>query len=107
MAYCRTPIAQRSREIGIRAALGASAGNIVRLVLRQAVLMASAGIAAGLTTAAAAVHLLSGFLFGVSTHDPVTFVVVPIVLLAATAVACVIPARRAASLDPLKALRFG
>jgi hypothetical protein len=100
-------IAQRSREIGIRTALGARAGDIVRLVLRHAALIVSVGISAGLTVAAAAVRLLSGFLFGVSERDPLTFVAVPILLLAAAAIACVIPARRAAKVDPLIVLRSG
>jgi putative ABC transport system permease protein len=100
-------VAQRSREIGIRTALGARGGDIVRLVLRHAVLTATAGIAAGLAAAAAAVRLLSGFLFGVSARDPLTFVVVPLLLLAAAAIACVIPARRAAKVDPLIVLRSG
>jgi ABC-type antimicrobial peptide transport system permease subunit len=77
------------------------------MMLRYAVLMASAGIAVGLATAAAAVRLLSGFLFGVSDHDPATFVVVPIVLLTVAAIACVVPARRAAKVDPLIVLRSG
>jgi putative ABC transport system permease protein len=100
-------VAQRSREIGIRTALGARAGDIVRLVLRHAVLMAAAGIVAGLATAAAAVRLLSGFLFGVTARDPLTFVAVPLLLLAAAAIACVVPARRASKVDPLIVLKSG
>jgi putative ABC transport system permease protein len=100
-------VAQRSREIGIRTALGARAGDIVRLVLRHAVVMASAGIAGGLAAAAATVRLLSGFLFGVSARDPLTFVAVPVLLLACAAIACVVPARRAAKVDPLLVLRSG
>jgi predicted permease len=98
-------VAQRSREIGIRTALGARAVDVVRLVLRHAVLMASAGIAAGLAAAAVVVRLLSGFLFGVSTRDPLTFVAVPVLLLACAAIACVAPARRAAKVDPVTVLR--
>jgi putative ABC transport system permease protein len=100
-------VTQRTREIGIRTALGASGGQIIRLVLRHAVLMASAGIVAGLVLAAAGARLLSGFLFGVSARDPLTFAAVPIVLLAVAAIACVIPARRAARVDPLTVLRSG
>jgi putative ABC transport system permease protein len=100
-------VAQRSREIGVRTALGAQPRDIAALVLRQGMLMAGAGLAAGLAAAGAAVRVLSAFLYGVTTHDPLSFVIVPVVLGIVTAVACIVPARRAARVDPLAALRSG
>jgi putative ABC transport system permease protein len=100
-------VAQRTREIGVRSALGARARDIVALVLRQAMWIVGAGVAIGLTAALAAVRLLSGFLFGVSAYDPLTFVAVPIVVGAVAAVACLVPARRAVRVDPITALRVG
>jgi putative ABC transport system permease protein len=98
-------VAQRSREIGVRTALGAQPRDIVRLVLRQALLLAGGGLLVGLAVSAAAVKSLSTFLYGVTTHDWVTFAAVPLALAIVTAVACVVPARRAARVDPLRALR--
>jgi putative ABC transport system permease protein len=100
-------VAQRTREIGVRSALGAQPLDIVRLVLRQALSIVSAGVLLGLAVAQAGVRLLSTFLYGISPHDALTLVAVPIVVLAAAAVACVVPARRAAKVDPLTALRAG
>jgi putative ABC transport system permease protein len=98
-------VAQRTREIGVRSALGAQAYDIVALILGQALWIVGAGVAIGLSAALAGVRILSAFLYGVSPHDTVTFVVVPIVIVAAAAVACLVPARRAANVDPLTALR--
>jgi len=89
----------------VRTALGAQGRDIVRLVLRQAVATAAAGIVLGLVVAAGSVRSLSTLLYGVTSYDAVTFVVVPIVLVVVTIVACVVPARRAARVDPLIALR--
>jgi putative ABC transport system permease protein len=100
-------VAQRTREIGVRSALGAQARDIVALVLRQAIWIVAAGTTTGVTLALAGVRLLSAFLYGVSPRDPLTFVAVPIVVGAVAAVACIVPARRAARLDPLTALRAG
>lgn len=100
-------VAQRSREIGVRTALGAQPRDIVALVLRQGIMMAGAGLAVGLAAAGIAVKVLSTFLYGVTTHDVVSFTGVPIVLGIVTAVACVVPARRAARVDPLAMLRSG
>ena len=100
-------VAQRAREIGVRTALGAQSRDIVVLVLRQGTLIAGVGLAAGLAIAAAAARLLSAFLYGVTTHDPWSFAIVPVVLGVVTAVACAVPARRAARVDPLIVLRSG
>ncbi len=98
-------VAERTREIGVRSALGAQARDIVMLVLRQGVGVVGAGVAIGLAAALAGVRLLSAFLYGVSPYDTVTFVAVPMVIALVAAVACLVPARRAAKVDPLAALR--
>jgi ABC-type antimicrobial peptide transport system permease subunit len=98
-------VAQRTREIGVRTALGARPGDIAALVLRQAFVMTLGGLAAGMWVAFAVGRSLSKFLYGVTGHDTITFVAVPGVLIALAAIACVIPARRAARVDPLRALR--
>jgi predicted lysophospholipase L1 biosynthesis ABC-type transport system permease subunit len=98
-------VAQRSREIGVRTALGAQGRDIMRLVLRQAVATAAAGILLGLGVAAGSVRSLSTLLYGVTSYDAVTFIVVPVMLIVVTMIACVVPARRAARVDPLIALR--
>ncbi|HJZ78651.1 MAG TPA: ABC transporter permease [Vicinamibacterales bacterium] len=98
-------VAQRTREIGVRSALGAQARDIVILVLSQAIWIVGSGVAIGLASAVAGVRLLASFLYGVSAHDPLTFVAVPIVVGLVAAIACIVPARRAARVDPLTALR--
>jgi predicted lysophospholipase L1 biosynthesis ABC-type transport system permease subunit len=100
-------VAQRTREIGVRSALGAQARDIVALVLRQALWIVGIGVVFGLAAALASVRLLSAFLYGISPHDALTFVAVPIVIVAVAVVACLVPARRAAKVDPLTALRAG
>ncbi len=98
-------VAQRRREIGVRAALGARPMDIVRLTVGQGVLMASAGLVLGLSSALWLVRYLEGLLWGVKARDPLSYAAVPVVLLLATVVACWVPARRAARIDPLIALR--
>jgi predicted permease len=100
-------VAQRTREIGVRSALGAQVRDIVALVLHQAFWMIGIGMLVGLGAALAGVRVLSAFLYGIRPHDPLTFVAVPIVIVAIAAIACLIPARRAAKVDPLAALRTG
>ena len=100
-------VAQRAREIGVRTALGARPRDIVRLVVRQALLITAGGLVVGLAAASALVRYLSTFLFGVSTHDPASFVAVPIVLAVVAIAASVAPARRAARVDPQRVLRAG
>jgi putative ABC transport system permease protein len=98
-------VAQRSREIGVRTALGAKPADIVALVVRQVALIWAGGIAAGLWLAFAVSRSLTQVLYGVDPHDLASFVVVPAILAIVTAVACIVPARRAARIDPLTALR--
>jgi putative ABC transport system permease protein len=95
----------RSREIGVRSALGASPRAIVLLVLRQAAWVTSAGLAAGLAAAYAAGKSIAAFLYGVRPHDPVSFAAVAALLLVVAALASIVPARRAASVDPLTVLK--
>lgn len=98
-------VAQRSREIAVRSALGARPSQIVRLVVRQGLTIGVCGIAAGVIAAVALARSMATLLYGVTPHDTLTFIVVPLVLLAVTAIACVVPARRAARLDPLRVLK--
>jgi putative ABC transport system permease protein len=98
--------AQRTCEIGIRMALGAQRGDIVRLILREGLLMALGGVAAGLAAAFLATRLIATQLFGVRPVDAVTFVAVPVLLTSASLLAGYIPARRAAKVDPVVALRY-
>jgi putative ABC transport system permease protein len=98
-------VSQRTREIGIRTALGATPGDIVRLVVSQGAMMTAAGLVVGFAVAAFSAKGLSSFLFGVPTRDPLSFVLVGAVLAAVALVACAVPARRAARIDPLKGMR--
>jgi putative ABC transport system permease protein len=101
MAYS---IRQRTAEIGIRMAMGASRGRVVWMVLREGMAMATAGAALGMGGAFAATRLIASWLYGVSPTDAVTFAAVPLVLLAAAAAACIVPALRAARVDPVRAM---
>jgi len=98
-------VSQRSNEIGLRMALGASPGDVSRLMLRQALRLAGLGLALGLMGAVAASRLITGMLFEVRPGDPVTYAAVAILLGAVALLASYLPARRAAHLDPLAALR--
>ena len=96
---------QRTREIGIRTALGARARDIVRLVTRETAAILAAGLGIGLTGAYLLAGALRPMLYGVSAHDPRTFVAVPAILAGIVAIACALPAHRATRVSPLKALR--
>jgi len=98
-------VAQRSHEIGVRAALGASGGALLGMVLRDGMSLALAGLALGLAGALGLTRLLSSLLIGVTARDPLTLLLAAVTLAAVALAACVIPARRAAHLDPLVALR--
>jgi putative ABC transport system permease protein len=99
-------VAQRTSEIGIRMALGAQASDVFRLILRQSVRMTMIGIGAGVIAAAAAMRVMRSLLFGVAPGDPVTLAAICIVLSAVALVASYVPARRAARIDPLVAIRY-
>ena len=98
-------VTARTREFGVRMALGAPRAAVLRLVVRQGLLTVVAGLAVGLAGAVAATRLLAGLLFGVKPLDPLTFGAVPAVLLVVALVACWLPARRATRVDPMAALR--
>jgi ABC-type lipoprotein release transport system permease subunit len=98
-------VAQRSRETGVHTALGARPRDIVNLVVRQGPAIVVAGLAVGLAMAFAFVKSLSTFLYSVTAYDALSFTTVPIVLLLVAGVACMVPARRAASVDPVRVLR--
>ncbi len=96
---------QRTHEIGIRMALGASRGDVSGQVLRQGLGLTLAGLAAGFAASLLFARVLRGVLFGVGASDGLTFVLVPAVLLLVALAACYLPARRAASIEPMEALR--
>ena len=98
-------VTQRRREIGIRVALGAQQSHVRTMFLRYGLTLSGIGAAIGLAAAAALMRLMKSLLFGISPLDPLTYVAVPLVLVAAAALACYLPARRAANVDPIKALR--
>lgn len=98
-------VTRRQREIGVRAALGATRGDLVRLVMGQGLAVTAAGLLIGVAGAAALSRLMAGLLFGVTTLDPVSFAAAPLVLAVVAAAACLLPARRAAAVDPSEALR--
>jgi predicted permease len=97
-------VAQRSREMGMRMALGARQSNILRLVFRDGVPLVATGVVVGLGGALALARVLESILFGVSVNDPAVFVAVPSLLVAVAAVAMLIPALRATRVDPLRVL---
>ena len=93
--------------MGIRLALGANRPAILRLVLGQGMLLTAIGLAIGVAGATLLMRTLSGLIYGVGTLDPLTFVAVPALLCAVALLACFLPARRAASVDPITTLRQG
>jgi len=99
-------VAGRTREVGVRIALGAARGNVLYLIMRQGMSLALIGVAVGLLIAFGAAQLLVKVLFGVSPADPLTFTGVSLLLALVAALACYIPARRATKVDPLVALRY-
>jgi putative ABC transport system permease protein len=98
-------VGQRTQEIGIRRALGASAGAVLRLVLRQGLILVGIGVAAGVTGSLATMRVFQGLLWGVSPTDPLTFALASMSLAVAALLACYVPARRALAINPIVALR--
>ena len=98
-------VARRTREIGIRMALGAQAGAVLKMIMREGSIMLVSGIAIGLLLAIATARILSGILYGVGALDPVAFTVAPLVLAIAALIATWLPARRATQINPIQALR--
>jgi ABC-type antimicrobial peptide transport system permease subunit len=98
-------VTERIREIGVRSALGASRGDIVGMILRQGLSLTGAGVAVGAALALAFMRVINDMLFGVTASDPVTYVGVALVLSAVALAACLVPAWRAARVDPATTLR--
>ena len=99
-------VSRRTKEIGIRMAIGANKAEVLRMVLRQGFILAAAGIVAGGAISVVVARMLTIGLAGLGTPNPLTYVVVPIALLLITLAACYIPARRASQIDPIRALRY-
>ncbi len=99
-------VSRRTRELGIRMALGAQSSDVFKLVLREGMMLVAIGVALGLMAAVSVTRLLASFLYGISTTDGLTFVSIPLVLAIVALAACYIPARRAMKVDPMVALRY-
>jgi len=98
-------VTERTHEIGVRVALGAQRRDVMAMVVGQGMTMTIVGTAIGVAASAALARLMSSLLFGVSAVDPVTFVAIPLLLIAVALAACYVPARRAMRVDPLQTLR--
>jgi ABC-type antimicrobial peptide transport system permease subunit len=98
-------VTQRIREIGIRIALGAQRGQILGMFVRDGLVLTSIGVACGLVAALAAMRLMQSLLFGVGPFDPLTYVAITFGIFATASIACWLPSRRAAAVDPIHALR--
>lgn len=99
-------VAQRTKEFGLRMALGAQRGDLLKLVVGQGLILLAAGVVLGLGGALSLSRFLSSLLYGVRPTDPITFIAIPIVLGAVAVLASYIPARRATRVDPMVALRY-
>jgi len=98
-------VTQRTQEVGLRMALGAQPGDVVRLILKQGLTLTLAGVAAGILGVIAAARVMSGLLYGVTATDPATFAAISLLLATVATLACYLPARRAARVEPMAALR--
>jgi putative ABC transport system permease protein len=98
-------VGQRSHEIGIRMALGARRGGVLKLFLQKGIVLAGLGILAGMVVSASTASLMGSLLYGVRPHDPAVFAIVPVLLFAVVVLASYLPARRATKVDPMIALR--
>jgi putative ABC transport system permease protein len=99
-------VSQRTREMGVRMALGAESGDVLKLVMRQGLVQLAIGLTLGLALALGVSNLLQMILFEVNPRDPVVFLVIGLVLTTTAAAACFIPATRATRVDPLHAIRY-
>jgi ABC-type antimicrobial peptide transport system permease subunit len=99
-------VARRTNEIGIRMALGALPANVVRMVMREVLLLVALGVGIGLAAAMATTRLVSGLLFGLTPTDPLTIALATIMMIGVAALAGYLPARRASRIDPMIALRY-
>jgi predicted permease len=98
-------VAMRRREVGLRTALGASVADVTRALVKQGAIVAGVGVTAGVTASLAGTRIMEGLLFGIEPHDPLTFAAISVVVATITVVACWLPARRAARMPPMIALR--